>query len=242
MFTSNVFHEAARVRVPAGATFGPAPATGPLWLHHGSLISQCSEADRPTETWPSIVARHAHHSLLNLGIGGQCHLDQFMARAIRDLPAHAISLEVGINIVNAASLIERSFLSAFHGFLDTVRDGHPDTPILIITPIICPSAENRPGSTLMGPDHRYFTPDRPAEMSIGALSLTRIRELLRGAVKLRQSQGDASLQLLDGLELFGPDDVVDLPEGLHPNADGYRRMAQRFLPLAQSSGLFSSSE
>jgi hypothetical protein len=164
-----------------------------------------------------------------------------MARAIRDLPAHANSLEVGINIVNAASLIERSFLPAFHGFLDTVRDGHP-TPILIITPIICPSAENRPGPTLMGPDHRYFTPDRPAEMSIGALSLTRIRELLRGAVKLRQSQGDASLQLLDGLELFGPDDVVDLPDGLHPNADGYRRMAQRFLPLAQSSGLFSSSE
>ena len=56
-------------------------------------------------------------------------------------------------------------------------------------------------------------------MSIGALSLTRIRELLRGAVWLRQSQGDGFLQLLDGLELFGPDDVVDLSDGLHPNAD-----------------------
>ena len=83
-----------------------------------------------------------------------------MARAIRDLPAHANSLEVGINIVNAASLIERSFLPAFHGFLDTVRDGHP-TPILIITPIICPSAENRPGSTLMGQDQPLLHPGPP---------------------------------------------------------------------------------
>jgi len=33
--------------------------------------------------------------------------------------------QVGINIVNAASLIERSFLSAFHGFLDTVRRWSP---------------------------------------------------------------------------------------------------------------------
>ena len=82
----------------------------------------------------------------------------------------------------------------------------------------------------------------PAPAGIRSNVALSIRELLRGAVKLRQSQGDASLQLLDGLELFGPDDVVDLPDGLHPNADGYRRMAQRFLPLAQSSGLFSSSE
>ena len=32
----------------------------------------------------------------------------------------------------------------------------------------------------------------------------------------------------DGLALFGPDDVAELPDGLHPSAEGYRRMGERF--------------
>ena len=30
--------------------------------------------------------------------------------------------------------------------------------------------------------------------------------------------------------------VHDLPDGLHPNSDGYRRMAEQFLPLAFGAG------
>jgi lysophospholipase L1-like esterase len=220
------------IRVSAGASLRPAPAGAPLWVHHGSSISQCSEADRPTGTWPAIVARAAGRSLLNLGLGGQCHLDQFVARTIRDLPATAISLELGINVVNADSLRERAFTSAFHGFLDTIRDGHPTTPILIVTPILCPVAENHPGPTFVGRDHLVHVPERPTELATGALSLTRIRELLHQHGDLRRKEGDANVHVIDGLALFGPDDVADLPDGLHPNAAGYRRMAERFLPLA----------
>ncbi|WP_425329120.1 hypothetical protein [Streptomyces eurocidicus] len=35
-----------------------------------------------------------------------------------------------------------------HGFLDTVRDGHPATPLLLISPITCPAVEDVPGPTL----------------------------------------------------------------------------------------------
>jgi lysophospholipase L1-like esterase len=220
------------VRISSGASLRPAPAQGPLWVHHGSSISQCSEVDRPTDTWPAIVARTAGQSLMNLGVGGQCHLDQFMARMIRDLPADAISLELGINVVNADSMRERAFVSAFHGFLDTVREGHPDTPILVITPILCPVAEHRPGPTLAGPDLRVHTVERPAEQAVGALTLTRIRELLEQHVEHRRKEGDTRLHVIDGLGLFGPEDAEDLPDGLHPNAAGYRRMAERFMPVA----------
>jgi hypothetical protein len=224
------------VRIPAGAVLRPAPASGPAWVHHGSSISQCAEADRPTGTWPAIVARAAGRSLVNLGLGGQCHLDPFMARTIRDLPAAAISLELGINVVNGDTMRERVFVPAFHGFLDTVRDGHPETPVLVVSPIVCPVAEDHPGPTVGGPDRRVRVVPRPADLATGALSLTRIRTLLAEHVALRQAEGDANLHLLDGLELFGHGDAPDLPDGLHPDAAGYRRMAERFLPVAFGPG------
>ena len=224
------------VRVQAGTSLRQAPPSGPRWIHHGSSISQCSEADRPTGTWPAIAARRAGRSLLNLGLGGQCHLDQFIARSIRDLPAAAISLELGINVVNADSMRQRVFVSALHGFLDTIREGHPDTPILVVTPIICPAAEDEPGPTLFDTDGRVRIVARPDELTAGALTLTRIRELLHVAVKQRRVDGDNRLHVVDGLDLFGPRDADDLPDGLHPDADGYARMAERFLPLAFGAG------
>jgi lysophospholipase L1-like esterase len=228
-FPTDVTLELRDVR-PVGATyFRPAPPEGPMWIHHGSSISQCSEADRPTSTWPAIVARKAGMTLTNLGLSGQCHLDQFMARAIRGLPADLISLELGINIVNGDSMRERAFIPAFNGFLDTVRDGHADAPILILMPIICPMVEERPGPTVFNDDLRFYAVDRPAALAEGALSLTRIRALLEHQVQLRRDRGDANLHLLDGLGLFGPGDTADLPDGLHPNPAGYRRMAKRFL-------------
>ena len=43
---------------------------------------------------------------------------------------------------------------------------------------------------------------------------------------------DPNLHLLEGTALFGPDDVEDLHDGLHPNAAGYRRMGERFFDIA----------
>jgi hypothetical protein len=129
---------------------------------------------------------------------------------------------------------ERTFVPALHGFLDTVRDGHPTTPVAVITPIICPTAEERPGPTVMGPDKRFHAVERPAELATGALSLGRIRELITAVVDARVRAGDANLHVVDGTALFGAADLDDLPDGLHPNAAGYRRMGERFHALAFS--------
>ena len=117
----------------------------PVWLHHGSSISHGSNGDSPTAIWPALAARLGGVELVNLGFGGSALLDPFTARVIRDTPADVISLKLGINLVNADLMRLRAFGPAVHGFLDTIRDGHPDTPLLVVSPIHCPIHEDTPG-------------------------------------------------------------------------------------------------
>ena len=229
--------ELRAVRATDGASVGPAAtAHRRRWVHYGSSISHCMEATQPTGAWPAVTARLADVHLQNLAFAGQCLLDQHVARTIRDLPADVISLKVGINVVNGDSMRERTFVPALHGFLDTVRDGHPATPIALVTPIFCPEAEDHPGPTVMGEDQRFHVVPRPDELAVGSLSLRRIRELIAIVVDARRGAGDGHLHLLDGLALFGPGDVEDLPDLLHPNAAGYRRMGERFHAMAFADG------
>jgi lysophospholipase L1-like esterase len=211
------------------------PLDRPRWVHYGSSISHCLEAKRPTGVWPAVAARLAGVDLQSLGFAGQCQLDGFAARTIRDLPADVISCKLGINVVNGDTMRERTFVPAVHNLIDTIREGHPDTPLLIVTPIYCPTHEDEPGPSLFRGGVSTSAP-RPAELAEGALDLQRIRRLHGEIVAARRAAGDEHLHLLDGLELFGPDDVGDLPDLLHPNAAGYQRMGERFHRLAFGPG------
>ncbi len=198
------------------------------WVHHGSSISHCMEASSPTRTWPAVAARLADVELLNVALAGNCHLDQFVARTMRDQRADVLSLKVGINVVNADSLKERTFAPALHGFIDTIREGKPNTPFLIASPIYCPSAEKNPGPTIPNAVGRFVTLPGHAEIRAGSLTLQQMRTIIRDVVEARRKIGDANLHYLDGLELFGPADTGDLPDDLHPNGAGYVRMGERF--------------
>lgn len=228
--------ELRALRVSDGASVAAPSEPTRRWIHYGSSISHSMEADTPTGVWPAVAARAAEVDLYNLGISGQCHLDQFAARTIRDLPADLISLKLGINVVTADTMRERTFVPAVHGLLDTIRDGHPDAPIIVISPIICPPAETHPGPTVPDTDRRFGVVERPEALSFGALTLVRIRELLELIVANRREHGDENLHYLHGYELFGPADIADLPDDLHPNAAGYIRMGERFASAAFSPG------
>ena len=222
-----------------GAVRAPEASGARRWVHYGSSISHCLEAERPTGVWPVVAARLAGVDLQSFGFAGQCQLDPFVARMIGQQPADLISLKLGINVVNADSMRERTFVPAVHGFLDQVRDSHPEVPLVVITPITCPVAEDHPGPTGVDEDGQCAVPERPAALALGALTLRRIRELEAEIVAGRRAAGDPNLHLLQGPELFGPDDVGDLPDGLHPNAAGYRRMGERFHALAFGGGPFA---
>lgn len=208
----------------------PAAESRPRWIHYGSSISHCIEAIEPALTWPAVAARQAGAALQNLGFGGQCHLDQFVARTIRDAEADVISLKVGINVINMDSMKERIFGPALHGFLDTIREGKPATPIVVISPIFCPSAETHPGPTVPDERGRFVTLPGHEVVRNGCLTLVRVRELVAGVVDARRRAGDENLHYVDGLTLFGEADAGDLPDDLHPSAEGYVRLGERFAP------------
>jgi hypothetical protein len=220
-----------RIDDDASIEVAPAPA-GRRWVHHGSSISHCLEAASPTGTWPAVAARAAGVELLSLGFAGQCMLDPYVARTIRELDADVISLKVGINLVNGDTMRERTFGPALHGFLDTIRERCPDTPILVVSPIYCPSAEERPGPTVPDENGKYVTVPGMDEHRVTCLTLTKIRAAIAAIVSSRQELGDSNLHHLDGLQLFGADDAGDLPDDLHPNPAGYQRMGERFASLA----------
>ena len=154
------------VRIDDGAqAAAPRPDERRRWAHYGSSISHCLEAASPTGVWPVVAARRADVALDSFAMAGQCQLDPFVARTIRDLPVDLISLKVGINLVNGDTMRERTFVPAVHGFLDTIRDGHPTTPLLLVSPILCPAHEQHPGPTVSGPPISVI--DRRPALAVG---------------------------------------------------------------------------
>ena len=222
----------------------PAEPTGRLWVHHGSSISQGSNAASPSRTWPVIAARRGGVELRNLGFGGSAFVDPFVARVIRDAPADFISVKFGINVVNLDAMRLRTFVPAVHGFLDTIRDGHPDTPLLVVSPICCPIHEDAPGPSLPSFDEhgiRFTAGGDPAEVSAGKLTLSVIRAELARIVEAR-AKDDQNLFYLDGLDLYGPDDYAEtrLPDELHPDAATQQLIGRRFAARAfGAAGPFS---
>ncbi|MDX3344523.1 SGNH/GDSL hydrolase family protein [Streptomyces sp. ME02-6979A] len=228
------------VALRTDAPVEPAPDPGRrVWLHHGSSISHGSDAASPTTTWPALAASLGGVELINLGLGGSALLDPFTARAMRDTPADLISVKIGINVVNADVMRLRAFGPAVHGFLDTVREGHPTAPLLVVSPLLCPVQEDTPGP--LAPDFsglaegslRFVATGDPAERASGKLTLNVIRDELSRIVSERAAD-DENLYYLDGRELYGQADAADLPlpDDIHPDAATHRLIGERFAKLA----------
>ncbi|MBO1332196.1 GDSL-type esterase/lipase family protein [Streptomyces sp. VRA16 Mangrove soil] len=220
-------------------TDAPVEAAGdsgrPVWLHHGSSISHGSDAASPSTTWPALAASRMGTDLINLGFGGGALLDPFTARAMRDTPADLISVKIGINVVNYDLMRMRAFTPAVHGFLDTIREGHPTAPLLVVSPILCPIHEDTPGPGAA--DFRDAADGRirfkatgdPADVAQGRLTLRTIRAELARIVE-RRAADDPHLYYLDGRDLYGESDYAELPlpDEVHPDAATHRRIGERF--------------
>lgn len=186
----------------------PRADSRPKWITYGSSITQCVAAHSPASTWPAIAARAMDYNLTCLGYSGNCQLETMVARMIRDLPADCISLCLGINVYGAESLSARTLRPAIIGMLETIREKHVKTPIYLISPIYA--------------TEREITPNQ-----LG-LTVQFIRNEVAEAAQMLQRRGDRNLYYRDGRQWFGEADASLLSDGLHPNAEGYRLLGERF--------------
>lgn len=184
------------------------------WITYGSSITHCYYSDSPSQTWPALAAEKMDLNLTCLGYSGNCHLEPMVARMIRDLPAAFISICAGINIVGGKTLSDRTFTPALIGFIQTIRDVHKDVPLAIMSPIF----------------HR----ERETAANEVGLSLEKVRSDIRQVIDMLKQHGDQNIYYLDGLDLFGEEYEIYMPDGLHPNGEGDKIMAVRFQELIEA--------
>lgn len=218
----------------------------PAMLDHGSSITHSIGFDSalpdvspafpvgsgsawsPSRTWPATAARLANIDYISLGFAGQAVLDPPVARMIRDTPGlDCITLKLGINVHNHGSMSLRSFGQAALGFIQTVRDGHRNVPLLIVSPIYGAWRETITYSeTPLAPNRDNADPRFP--------TLPQMRTELKKIVDMLRSRGDTEIHYVSGLQLFTEADMKAglAPDSLHPNGDGYELMGQRFAKIA----------
>jgi lysophospholipase L1-like esterase len=169
----------------------PAPV-----VFYGTSITQGGCASRAGMSYQAILGRLLNLNHVNLGFSGNGKGEAALARAVAEINAAAFVLDFAQNNSDVDSLAQ-----VYDPFIGILRERHPDTPIVAITPIY--SAGEVTGS------------QRNEQM----------RALIRKVVSRRIAAGDLHLQLVEGTDLLGPSRGDGLVDGTHPNDLGFQWMA-----------------
>ncbi len=179
----------------------PAP-TLPRWIAYGDSVTQGWIASGPAQGWAAIAARKARLDLVNFGYASAGRGEIVSAEHIAEIDADVVSIAYGTmcwaRTPHSTAMVE----AGLHAFLDVVRQGHPTTPVVVMSPILRPDAEelaNRLGA-----------------------SLSDIRATIESVVEQRMDTGDDLLALLGGADIITADHLAD---GIHPGDEGHKRLA-----------------
>ncbi|MFC8129811.1 GDSL-type esterase/lipase family protein [Streptomyces sp. NPDC057302] len=181
---------------PVDGTLTPA-ARRPRWLVHGDSIAEGWSASRPHLAWPALAGRALGLETVNLGYAGAARGEPASAEQLASLDADLLTVAFGTNCWSRTPHSAGLLYETTRAFLALVRRGHPDVPLLVVSPVIRPDAETTPnalGATLQD---------------------------LRNAVE--RAALDAKADLLPGGGLLHAGHLVD---GVHPGDEGHALLAK----------------
>ena len=190
----------------------PAPGQ-PRWLAYGDSIVEGWVASGPSGAWPAIAGRRFGLDHVNLGYAGSARGELASAEQIAALDADVISVSHGTNCWTRTPHSFDQMKANTAAFLQVLRDGHPDTPIVVCSPVIRPDAESTPNK-------------------LGAT----LADLRRAMEEAALERGDVTL--VPGGDVLTAEHLAD---GIHPSDEGHEVLADVFggavaLALAAESG------
>jgi lysophospholipase L1-like esterase len=179
----------------------PAPAQ-PRWLCYGDSIAEGWVVTSPDLAWPAVVGRDVGVDTVNLGYAGSARGEIPSAEELAELAGDVITICHGTNCWTRTPHSAALFAQGLRDFVTIVRQGHPETPIVAVSPITRPDAE-----------------DTPNRLGATLVDLRRAFEEVLGA------RDDVTL--VEGFPLVS---VEQLADGIHPGDEGHAAMAAAIGP------------
>lgn len=183
------------------------------YVAYGDSITQGFQARNPVETYPLILARAKKWELVNMGFGSR-KATQPDGAVLGRLKPDVMTILIGVNDCLQKKPLDR-FGADMAGLITEFRRVMPRAPIYVITPLPVAEPAKWPGADQLDA-YRMVIQDK-----LGRLN-------------------DASLKLIDGHDLINADPKF-FADGLHPNAEGFRRIAAklgvRIGSLEQGAGM-----
>ncbi|UNM13956.1 GDSL family lipase [Streptomyces formicae] len=200
-----------------GGPVVPAPRR-PRWLVHGDSITEGWWSTRPAHSWPATAGRTLGLDTVNLGYAGAARGELATAEQLASLPAELLTLAFGTNCWSGVPYSAPLLYETTRAFVTLVRRGHPETPLLLVSPLLRPEAEATPNA-------------------LGA-TLAELRGAMESAARDLAAAGDGRLALLPGRDLLT---AAHLADGLHPNDTGHARLASAVAHALRAAGFVTTA-
>ena len=167
-------------------------------VFYGSSVAQGVGSGRSSVSYEAALSRMLGLDYVNLGFGGAGKAEPEVVELVASIDACCYLFDLGKSYGAQSH-------HAYSQMLRTVRDAHPDVPIICITPI-------------------YSTRERYSPEYSELSNHTR-------SVVVTAAEEVKSVRVMDGLTLLGEGDADGLSnDGVHPSELGFQRIAERLEP------------
>ena len=173
-------------------------------VFYGSSVCQGSGAVSPAQTYEAILCRELNLDFINLGFGGAGKAESNVVALVNSIPACCYAFDLGKSYGAQDA-------TAFKAMLRTIRQSHPDVPIIVMTPITSVKEVKEPSYS---------------ERSIHT------RTVMRDPANELIKAGDTKVILVEGEDLIGFKEHAALSkDGVHPSDEGYGIIAEKLSPI-----------